>query len=102
MSSMLWLRDLSIAECALCYSVAALLLYRGVWRKFGLLFSLIVLRAISGSVLIPLLFFRKSLGLDLPTAYNIYFFTDWFAIISQMILVIAIIYNVYREAMRPL
>ena len=102
MSNVLWLRDVSIAECAMSFCVAAIFLYKRVWGKFSLLFALIALRAISGSILIPLLFFRKDLGISLPTAYNTYFGTEWISAIAQALLLIGIIYHVYNEAMRPM
>jgi len=102
MSNVLWLRDVSIAECAISFCVAAIFIHKRLWGKFSLLFALIALRAVSGSILIPLLFFRRDLGLSLPTAYNIYFATEWISAISQALLLIGVIYHVYNEAMRPM
>jgi len=102
MSNVLWLRDVSIAECAMSFCVAGIFIYKRLWGKFSLLFALISLRALSGSILIPLLFFRKDLGISLPIAYNTYFVTAWISGIAQTLLLIGIIYHVYREAMRPL
>ncbi|HXS11567.1 MAG TPA: hypothetical protein VN734_02615 [Acidobacteriaceae bacterium] len=102
MSNILLLRDVSIAECAVSFCVAAIFFYKRVWGKFSLLFALIVLRAVSGSILIPLLFFRKDLGLSLAFAYGTYFYTAWISGVAQALLLIGIIYHVYREAMRPL
>jgi len=102
MSNILWLRDVSIAECAICFYVAAVFIYKRVWGKFSLLFVLIALRAVTGSILIPLLFFRKDLGIPLPVAYDTYYVTAWVSGIVQALLLIGIIYHVYREAMRPL
>lgn len=102
MSTVVLLRDVSIAECAACFCVATLLFYKHVWGRFSLLFALIALRAVSGTILIPLLFFRKDLGISLPVAFNTYFYTSWISGIAQALLLIGIIYHVYREAMRPL
>lgn len=102
MSTFVLLRDLSITECAVCFVVAAIFFYKRVWGKFSLLFALVLLRALSGSILIPLLFFRKDLGLSLAFAYNTYFYTAWISGIAQALLLIGIIYHVYKEAMRPL
>lgn len=102
MSNVLWLRDVSIAECAMCFCVAGIFIYKRLWGKFSLLFALICVRAVSGSILIPLLFFRKDLGIDLQVAYNTYFATYWISSIVQALLLIGVIYHVYREAMRPL
>jgi hypothetical protein len=102
MSNVLWLRDVSIAECAISFCVAAIFIYRRVWGKFSLLFALVILRALSGSILIPLLFFRKDLGISLPIAYNTYFATAWISAAVQALLLIGIIYHVYNQAMKPL
>lgn len=102
MSTIVLLRDLSIAECAICFVVAALFLYKRVWGKFTLLFALIVLRALSGAILIPLLFFRRDLGIGLHTAFTTYFYTAWTSGIIQALLLIGVIYHAYSEAMRPL
>lgn len=102
MSNIALLRDVSIAECALCFCVAAIFFYKRIWGRYSLLFALIVLRAFSGSILIPLLFFRKDLGLSLEAAYNTYFYVSWLSGGAQALLLIGIIYHVYREAMRPL
>lgn len=102
MSTMLWLRDLNITECAVCFGVLSLLLSKHQWRKFGPLMGLLAVRAISGSVLIPLLFFRKALGIEIHLAYRIYFYTEWISAIAQALLLIGIIYHVYNEAMRPM
>ena len=102
MSNVLWLRDVSIAECAMSFCVAAIFIHKRLWGKFSLLFALIALRAVSGSILIPLLFFRKDLGISLQIAYNTYYATAWISGIAQALLLIGIIYHVYREAMRPL
>ena len=102
MSNVLWLRDVSIAECAISFCVAGIFIYKRLWGKFSLLFALIALRAITGSILIPLLFFRRELGISLPVAYNTYYVAAWGSGIVQALLLIGIIYHVYREAMRPL
>lgn len=102
MSNILWLRDLSIAECAVCFGVLGFMLYRRMWRGFGPLLGLVAVRALSGSILIPLLFFRKDLGLEIHVAYRIYFYTSWISNTAFALLLIATIYHVYNEAMRPL
>ena len=102
MSNVLWLRDVSIAECAVSFCVAAIFIYKRLWGKYSLLFALISLRAVSGSILIPLLFFRKDLGINLQVAYNTYYYTAWISSIAQALLLIGVIYHVYHQAMRPL
>ena len=102
MSTVLWLRDLSIAECALCFCVLTVMIYKRQSREFGSLMILIGLRALSGSILIPLLFFRKATGLSIQTAYTIYFYTNWTSAALQALMLVVTIYSVYSKAMRPL
>jgi hypothetical protein len=63
---------------------------------------LIALRAITGSIFIPVLFFRRSTGLTLPVAYRLYFFTYWTSAVVFGLLLVAIIYSVYNKAMQPM
>ncbi|HEY4009017.1 MAG TPA: hypothetical protein VGM11_02620 [Acidobacteriaceae bacterium] len=102
MSTVLWLQDLSIADCALCFGVLGFLLYKRQLRSFAPLMGLLAVRALSGSILIPLLFFRKSIGIEIHVAYRLYFYTSWISGLAQALLLIGIIYHVYNEAMRPL
>ncbi|HTV09387.1 MAG TPA: hypothetical protein VMD97_10120 [Candidatus Aquilonibacter sp.] len=71
-------------------------------RGFGPLVGLLAVRALSGSILIPLLFFRKDIGLEIHAAYRIYFYTFWISSAAQALLLIGTIYYVYKESMRPL
>jgi hypothetical protein len=102
MSNVLWLRDLNIVECAVCFGVLGILLYGRQWRKFAPLAGLLAVRAISGGILIPLLFYRKAIGLSIPTAYDIYFYTAWISALAEALLIIGVIYHVYNAAMRPM
>ncbi len=102
MSNILWLRDLSIVECALCFGVLGIMVYKRQLRAYTALMGLLAVRALSGSILIPLLFFRKATGLGIETAYDIYFFTNWISAGLQAILLVATIYDVYSKAMQPL
>lgn len=98
----LWLRDVSIAECIFCLVTLAVMFYKRQARQFPFLIALLLLRPISGAVLIPLLFFRREIGVSISTAYTVYFFAAWISAAVQALLLIGIIYGVYGQAMRPL
>lgn len=100
--SILWLRDLNIVECAVCFVALGILFYKSQWRRFAPLMGLLAVRAVSGSILIPLLFFRKQIGLEIHLAYKVYFYTSWVAALAEALLLIGVIYHVYNEAMRPM
>jgi hypothetical protein len=102
MGTHIWLQNVSIAECAVSFCVLGIMLYKHLAREYFFLTALIGLRAISGSILIPLLFFRRAIGLDINTAYEIYFYASYASAILQALLFVAIIYSVYRKAMQPL
>ncbi len=97
-----WLANLSIAECILCLAVLALAFYRHQAREFRAFVVLLGVRAVSMSIMIPLLFFRQATGLSLLTAYHIYFFTYWSSAVVEGVLLVVVIYSVYNKAMRPL
>jgi hypothetical protein len=102
MSTMLWLRDLSIAECLLCLCVLGIMFYKRQMREFGSHMGLIGVRALSILILTPLLFFRQQTGLNVHTAYRIYFYTYWISAIVLGLMLVVVIYSVYNKAMKPL
>lgn len=102
MSNVLWLRDLNIADGIIYFGVLGILFYGRQWRRFAPLMGLLAVRAISASILVPLLFFRRAIGISIPTAYDIYFYTAWISALAEALLIIGVIYHVYNEAMRPL
>jgi hypothetical protein len=102
MNTMLWLRDVTITECVLCFCVLGIAFYRRQAREFGPFMGLLGVRAVSTAILIPLLFFRQEIGLNIRTAYNIYFFTYWISAIVLGLMLVVVIYSVYNKAMKPL
>lgn len=102
MSIVNWIRDVSIAECALCLCVLGLALYRRQAREFRSFMVLLGVRALSMSILISVLFFRKGIGLSIPAAYHIYFYTYWISAVVEGVLLVVVIYSVYNKAMRPM
>jgi hypothetical protein len=78
-----------------------------MWRKrlieqFPLAASLLALQIIQSSLNVSILFHRRALGLDVNSAYNLLFWSNWSASAAQSILRIVIIYSVFRLLMRPL
>lgn len=78
-----------------------------MWRKrvvnqfsaLGVFLAVVVLDQV---VSIPLMFFRKYTGLGQIQNYAIYFYWHWVLAAVQTALMIAVIYNIFNLAMRPL
>jgi hypothetical protein len=78
-----------------------------MWRKrvvnqFSALTAFLAVLSLDACVSIPLLFFRKYTGLSLTQNYALYFYSHWVLAAIQTGLMIAIIYNIFNLAMRPL
>ena len=102
MSTMLWLRDTSITECVLCLCVLGIMLYKRQARAYSAFIGLVSVRFLSVAILTPLLFFRREIGLSIPTAYTIYFYTYWISAVAVGLMLVVVIYSVYNKAMRPM
>jgi hypothetical protein len=80
-----------------------LLMWRkGVLKRFAPLTAFLAVVAMAEIVTIPLLFFRRGLGIDIHTAWSLYVNSVLVFDGLQVALMIAIIYNVFHIAMRPL
>jgi hypothetical protein len=83
--------------------VNILLMWRkGVLKTFAPLTGFLAVVALAEVVAIPLLFFRRALGIDKATDWFLYVNSELLFAIIQMALMIAVIYNVFHIAMRPL
>jgi hypothetical protein len=86
---------------------AALLTLTVLWRKsllkdFWALASLLGIYSLHGAVSVSVLFFRKELGISRFAAFHTLMITSWIGLFSQDVLVLLIIYGVFRVAMRPM
>jgi hypothetical protein len=80
-----------------------LLMWRkGVLKTFAPLSAFLAVVALAECVAIPLLFFRRNLGIDKATDWYLYVNSELVFACLQMALMIAVIYNVFHIAMRPL
>jgi hypothetical protein len=78
------------------------MLKRRAHRVFRALTVFLIADAVNLLVVIPLLFFRKSTGIPLPIAYDIYVYSTWFFFAVESALLLAVIYSVFHQAMQPL
>jgi hypothetical protein len=80
-----------------------LLMFRKrVSKQFFALTAFLAVVALDQTLSIPLMFFRKYTGLSRATDYKVYFYSHWILAAVQTALMIAIIFNVFNLAMRPL
>jgi hypothetical protein len=91
-----------IAELCACIAVLCVMCMKGLHRQFPFLASVIATKALNEIICIPLMFYRKSLGIDIDVAYRTYFATTWVTFFLQSALYVAVLYQVYSLAMKPL
>jgi hypothetical protein len=102
MTAKLLLEYASIAGFVLSAAMIGLLVYKRLTREFSAFTLLLAERAIGLGIAVPILFFRSSLGISIPKAYSVYFYTSWAATIVAPILMILVLHSIYAAAMRPL
>jgi hypothetical protein len=64
----------------------------------GYLVAVLTLLAVE----LPIMFFRKAVGIEVHLAYRILFYSTQFLSVVQSTLILAVIYSVFNTAMRPL
>src|SRR4051812_11859238 len=101
MSAKMLVEWVSIAEFFLCSGVLLLLWRRKALREFSMLAVLILSRTLNGAISIPMLFFRKEIGISKAAAYDIYMVTYWPMCIIQAVLMVLLVYAIYSLALAP-
>lgn len=82
--------------------VLALMMRKKVLHDFYFLAAFLFVNTLEEGVSIPILFFRKDLGISKILAYDVYFYSHWALFFVEATLLLLIIYGVFRQAMRPL
>jgi len=91
-----------IALTLLSVSCLIIMGRKRLFAGFPALAFLLGVQAIEECISIAILFFRKSLGIEVHLAYRIYFCSHWMAIAADTVLRIMVVYSVFSLAMRPL
>jgi hypothetical protein len=97
-----------LLECAnflallMCATILLLMWRRRALRDFALLAAFLSVEALHLGVNVAILFFRKRLGIPGAEAYSILFVSYWIYFVAESVILISIIYSVFRLAMRPL
>jgi hypothetical protein len=82
--------------------VLVLMAHKRLFREFYFLAALLAVGCIEDGISIPILFFRKYLGISKVHAYDIYFYSNWVISAIEYALLLLVIYSVFRQAMKPL
>jgi hypothetical protein len=91
-----------IAQVFAALLTLAVLLRKSLLKDFWALSSLLGVFSLDGLISISVLFFRKELGISKFAAFHTLVITRWTSLIAQDVLVLLIIYGIFRMAMRPL
>ena len=102
MNTKLLLEYADISAVVFCASILSIMWKKRQTRKFKALSFYLLSIVIVVCIQVPLLFHRAALGIDKQLNYKIFFYTTETAACVQALLVLAIIYGVFHEAMRPL
>ncbi len=70
-------------------------------RDFPMLAAYVGIRCLYAAVTIPILFFRKEIGLSKPAAYNIYACSYWPSSVMEAVLMVLLVYGIYNMALAP-
>jgi hypothetical protein len=102
MTTAILLKYSIIVFVVLCFSILFAMSRKRLLAKFPMVAAFLCIMGLEELIALSLLFFRKELGLTIPTAYRIYFYGHWFFGALEAVLQILIIYSVFRLAMKPL
>jgi len=102
MNTKLLLEYSDILTALISVAVLFAMYRRRALRDFAILGAFLATEIVNQSIQVPLLFFRKSLGLNIDLAYSIFFYSHIVIFCVQSLLIIGVIYSVFRLAMRPL
>jgi hypothetical protein len=88
----------------LSLSVVALviLINKNLWKSFSALSLYLLSVCLLEALEIPILFFRRSIGIDVAHAYYLLFYGTWAISLVQTGLMIAVIYGIFEISMKPL
>ncbi len=101
MTAKMLVEYVSIAEFGLSTLILLAMILRKMVREFPMLAWFLALRSVYGLLIVPILFFRKDIGLSKDIAYTIYHDTYWPFAIAQVVLMVLLVYGIYSLALKP-
>jgi|GEM_PF-333229 len=102
MSTKLLLEYSIFVDLFITIGILAVMARKRLLREFCFLAAFLAVGCIEDCSSILLLFFRKSLGISSIRAYDIYFYSHWVISLVEYVLLLLVIYSVFRKAMKPL
>lgn len=90
------------ANLVITVGLVGLMARKNLLREFPALAAFLVACSLEAGVSIPILFFRKYLGVSKVRAYEVYFYSHLVISCIEYALLLLVIYSVFRQAMKPL
>lgn len=90
------------ADLFMGIGILTLMARKRLIRDFAFLAAFLAVGCIEDGTSIPLLFFRRDLGISKVLCYDIYFYSHWVIFSVEYALLLLVIYSVFRQAMKPL
>jgi hypothetical protein len=90
------------ADLFITLGVLVVMARKRLYSEFYFLAAFLSIGCLEDGISIPILFFRKYLGISKVLAYDIYFYSHWVISFVEYALLLLVIYSVFRQAMKPL
>lgn len=90
------------ADLFITVGVLVLMARKRLFREFYFLAALLAAGCLEDGTSLPILFFRKYLGISKVLAWDIYFYSHLVISCAESVLLLLVIYSVFRQAMKPL
>lgn len=91
----------SISELVLCVSMFVVLWRKGLLKDYRWLAAIVAVHALYEGIAVPILFFRRTLHLEVHHAYSFYFYSFWSDFVLEAVFTLLVIYAIYKVAMKP-
>lgn len=102
MDTKLLLEYAMFAEVFVGIGILILMMRKRLLRDFAFLAAFLAVDSFENSISIPILFFRKYLGMSKVLSYDVYFYSHWVLFFVEYGLLLLVIYGVFHRAMKPL
>ena len=90
------------ADLFITVGILVLMVRKRLFREFPFLAAFLIAGCVEDGTSIPILFFRRYLGVSRVQAYEIYFYLHLALFFVEYALMVLVIYSVFRKAMKPL